>query len=78
VETAWQGCNKLNAGGPVNREWHKEHKMPKAATESQRLQWHLEHTRNCECRPFPQGLLAKLSEQERNEFENIVKRRSTI
>jgi hypothetical protein len=43
----------------MNREWHKEHKMPAGATEKERIEWHLEHTRNCTCRPFPKKLLVK-------------------
>ena len=49
----------------MNREWHKQHALPSGATENQRIEWHIEHTRNCACRPFPQGLLAKLSEAEK-------------
>jgi hypothetical protein len=43
----------------MNREWHKEHKMPAGATEKERIEWHLEHARNCTCRPFPKKLLVK-------------------
>ncbi len=49
----------------MNREWHKQHAMPSGATEKQRIEWHIEHTKNCACRPFPQRLLAKLSEAEK-------------
>jgi hypothetical protein len=52
----------------MNREWHKEHTMPGGATAKERTQWHLEHTKNCGCRPFPKGLLAKLSEEQRSEI----------
>ncbi len=49
----------------MNREWHKEHKMQEGATAKQRIEWHLEHTKNCACRPFPKGLVAKLSEGQK-------------
>jgi hypothetical protein len=52
----------------MNREWHKQHKMPAAATTKERIEWHLEHTRKCTCRPFPKGLLSKLSEEQRSEI----------
>ena len=48
----------------MNLEWHKKHKMPSAATVKERVEWHLEHTRNCSCRPFPKGLLSELSEKQ--------------
>jgi hypothetical protein len=60
----------------MNREWHKQHKMPKAATEQQRLEWHLEHTGNCSCRPFPQGLLTKLTDEQKRQIGDDAKRRS--
>lgn len=60
----------------MNREWHLHHKMPASATEQQRVQWHLEHTRNCACRPFPLGLLAKLSEAQKRQMEDPTQIRS--
>jgi hypothetical protein len=54
----------------MNREWHDQHKMPGGATAKQRVEWHLEHTRNCACRPFPKGMLAKLSEEQRSEIRS--------
>jgi len=47
----------------MNREWHKQHKMPAGATEKEPIEWHLEHTRNCGCRPAPTELLAKVEKQ---------------
>jgi hypothetical protein len=32
--------------------------MPKNATTEQRIAWHLQHQRNCACRPIPPKLLA--------------------
>ena len=40
----------------LNKEWHTQHKMPPKATLEQRMQWHLEHSQNCECRPIPEKL----------------------
>jgi hypothetical protein len=39
--------------------------MPEGATEKQRLEWHIEHARECGCRPFPARLMEKLSEPEK-------------
>jgi len=36
----------------LNREWHLSHRMPKNPTLEQRLEWHLEHAKNCKCRPI--------------------------
>lgn len=49
----------------INREWHLNNKMPKNPTLEQRIQWHLEHEKNCKCRPIPEKLL-----------EEIVKRKA--
>ena len=55
----------------MNREWHKEHRMPDGATVKERIGWHLEHTKNCACRPFPKELLAKLNEAERQQVSSL-------
>jgi hypothetical protein len=60
----------------MNREWHKQHKMPSGATAEQRVEWHLDHAKNCACRPFPQGLLGKLSEADRQRVAQASTRRS--
>jgi len=45
----------------INAAWHKSHAMPKNATVEQRIAWHVEHQKECKCRPIP----AKLFEQMR-------------
>ena len=52
----------------MNREWHKEHKMERGATEKERVKWHLEHARVCGCRPFPAGLTAHLNEAQKRQI----------
>ena len=42
----------------INKEWHEKNRMPKNAKLSQRIEWHREHQKNCNCRPVPQKLLA--------------------
>ncbi|WP_198513413.1 hypothetical protein [Confluentibacter lentus] len=34
----------------INKEWHFAHKMPKNPSLEQRIKWHLEHLKNCQCR----------------------------
>ncbi len=47
----------------VNREWHKEHRMPKNATTQQRLKWHLIHAKECACREMPAKLQRLISDK---------------
>jgi len=61
----------------MNREWHKEHKMPRTVTAKERVKWHLEHVRNCSCRPFPQGLLPRLSEKQRSKMSHPPQRQGS-
>jgi hypothetical protein len=37
----------------INAEWHKTNRMPKNPTFNERVFWHLEHIKNCECRKIP-------------------------
>jgi hypothetical protein len=34
----------------INLAWHALHKLPKEATLNERINWHLEHIKNCSCR----------------------------
>jgi hypothetical protein len=61
----------------MNRDWHKQHPMPPAATAEVRVEWHLKHTKNCSCRPFPQGLLSRLSEEEKRQLADALERRQS-
>ena len=45
----------------INKEWHEKHRMPKNPTIEQRIKWHLEHQKNCSCRP----ITGKLAEEMR-------------
>lgn len=42
------------------KEWHLAHRMPKNATLEQRIAWHKEHVKNCNCRPMPRKLLEEI------------------
>jgi len=60
----------------MNREWHKLHTMPTGATTEQRIEWHLEHSKNCACRPFPKGLMAALSEAQKRKLAQTSGKRT--
>jgi hypothetical protein len=49
------------AAGKINKEWHKQHRMLKNATIAQRIEWHTEHARHCNCRPIPEKLKQEMS-----------------
>lgn len=34
----------------INKEWHLKNKMPENPTQKQRMEWHIEHAKNCDCR----------------------------
>jgi hypothetical protein len=38
--------------------------MPKNPTLEQRIEWHLEHQKNCKCRPIPEKLLREIANKK--------------
>jgi hypothetical protein len=48
----------------LNKEWHLAHRMPANATLQQRIEWHIEHQKNCNCRPTPQKILAAINKNK--------------
>lgn len=50
----------------INAAWHLKHKMPKNPTLDQRIKWHLEHQKHCQCRPIP-DTLTKAIEKSRDK-----------
>jgi hypothetical protein len=48
----------------LNRDWHRENKMPDKASLEQRLKWHLEHAKSCGCRPIPVKIAEELKKRE--------------
>lgn len=43
--------------GNINGDWHKQNRMGKNPTELERINWHLEHVKNCSCRGIPKGVI---------------------
>jgi hypothetical protein len=37
----------------LNREWHRQNRMPPRATREQRIKW---HAAACSCRPVPDAI----------------------
>ncbi|MEK6967737.1 MAG: hypothetical protein AABX51_03845 [Nanoarchaeota archaeon] len=40
----------------INKAWHEKNKMPKNPTFEQRMEWHIEHNKNCSCYPISNKL----------------------
>jgi hypothetical protein len=49
--------------GKINAKWHIAHKMPKNPTPDQRIKWHLEHAKNCSCRPLHGKILDEIKKR---------------
>jgi hypothetical protein len=48
----------------INKEWHLKNRMPKRTTVEQRIKWHINHARNCSCRPIPQKIQVLIDERK--------------
>jgi len=46
-----------NLASKINKDWHENNKMPPKASDDERIKWHIEHTKNCPCRPIPKGVI---------------------
>ncbi|WP_171017217.1 hypothetical protein [Maribacter sp. ACAM166] len=47
----------------TNKAWDQAHKMPKNATTDQRIAWHLEHKKNCDCRDITDKLKVEIKKR---------------
>jgi hypothetical protein len=45
----------------INVQWHNANRMPKNPTHEQRMRWHLEHSKNCNCYPMTAKIEADLA-----------------
>lgn len=50
--------------GKINKEWHLRHPMPKNATLDQRIEWHIEHSRECSCREMPESIRKEIKKRK--------------
>lgn len=44
----------------MNKAWHIAHAMPNNAKIEQRIEWHLAHKANCNCRGIPEKLRVEM------------------
>lgn len=56
----------------INKEWHEKNKMPKNPSFEQRVKWHLEHQKNCNCRPIPQKLLIEMTQNDGRTSDDLM------
>lgn len=47
----------------INKTWHLGNKMPKNPSFEERVTWHREHAKNCQCMPIPRKLLQEMKEK---------------
>ena len=47
----------------INTKWHLANKMPENPTLDQRVKWHIEHARNCQCRPLDGKILKEIKKR---------------
>jgi hypothetical protein len=45
----------------INVTWHRSHPLPPNPTIDERIEWHLDHAKQCGCRPFPPRLIAAMT-----------------
>ena len=48
----------------INKIWHTTNMMPKNATIDQRIEWHLAHKANCNCRDIPEKVKAEMIKRD--------------
>jgi len=52
----------------INKEWHLKNKMQKNVSFEERVKWHSEHNKNCNCR---HGFPKKLEEEMKKKGMKI-------
>lgn len=50
-------------GMSINATWHLANKMPKNPTLDERVAWHVEHARQCKCRPLHGKILEEIKKR---------------
>ncbi len=48
----------------INKEWHLKNKMPENPTLEQRINWHIEHSKNCNCREMPESIRKEINKRK--------------
>jgi hypothetical protein len=47
----------------LNVDWHMAHKMPKNPSLDERVTWHVDHARNCQCRSLGGKILEEIKKR---------------
>lgn len=47
----------------INKDWHLANKMPKNPSLEERIKWHLEHVKSCDCRPLGGKILEEIEKK---------------
>lgn len=48
----------------MDKWWHVAHKMPKKASIEERIAWHAEHLKHCQCRTdYPEKLKIEMNKR---------------
>lgn len=47
----------------INKDWHLANKMPKNSSLDQRVEWHLAHVKNCQCRKLEGSILEEIKKR---------------
>ena len=54
--------------GKINKEWHLANKMLKNPTHEQRMKWHIEHLKHCNCHPVSAKLQKEMDEFMKKKY----------
>lgn len=54
---------RYNKGMSINAVWHLANKMPKNPTLNERVAWHVEHAKQCACRPLHGKILEEIKKR---------------
>lgn len=66
-----QRVPRLEFESSQNTAWHSKNKMPKNPTLDQRVKWHIEHVRNCSCRPLGGKILEEIKKRYMNTHQEF-------
>ncbi|MGE5804264.1 MAG: hypothetical protein ACM34M_00605 [Ignavibacteria bacterium] len=50
----------------INKEWHLNNLMPKNPTLEERISWHIEHSKKCNCRKMPESIKKEAERRIKN------------
>lgn len=54
---------RYNKSIVINKNWHLNNKMPQKPTHTERLAWHMEHVKNCDCHPLTKEFIERLKKE---------------